>query len=794
LVTIQVSLRQAIFNLTPHPDEPGLVGFYVRAAQTVIFTSLHARTGSDYGLDSTTSAIYHFFPVNNTNIRIWGVPADPVHDASRFPAGKPEGVECKPYPEGCYGPVKSTATIAPYLQNPTTCGVPLTASHTVEYYTGNVVTAESAWPATTGCDELTFNPSLTVAPTTSAADSVSGLDVTLKVPQTQSPTAPSPSEIRSTSMTLPEGFSLAASAANGKVACEDSELSFETEDAAHCPEFSKIGTAVIDSSALPGPIDGAIYIGQPLPGQTYRAFVTGDGFATHVKLKGSVDIDSVTGQVTARFEDLPQSPIQEVDLHFFGAERGVFVTPEQCGSYPVVSKFVPWDSALESQESKSAIVIDKGPDGQPCPPSPRPLQSSVSAGTADNTAGAFSPFTLEANRQDGDQELTAIQVGTPPGFLASLRGVEYCPEAAIAALQGGGYSGREQQAAPACPASSRVGSVKAGAGPGTRPIYVGGDVYLAGPYKGAPVSLVIAIPAVSGPYDLGNIAVRAAVRIDPKTAELSTVSDPLPLALDGIPLRTRFFQIRLDRPSFTLNPTRCDPFAVTTILSGDEGSTEQLADHFQVANCSSMAYSPTLGLTVTGGLQARGHPAIHADLTAKRGASNSRRISVTLPKGELLDNDHIGDVCTRVQFAADSCPDSSRLGQAVIETPLLDQPLRGSIYLRPGSHKLPDLAMDLEGQIDLDLSGRIDTVDGRLRTTFEALPDAPFSSASIDLLGGAKGLLVNSRSLCGKAKRASVKMTGQNGTVLTRRPKLKTTCTAKAKRRARAGDRRGGER
>ena len=44
------------------------------------------------------------------------------------------------------------------------------------------------------------------------------------------------------------------------------------------------------------------------------------------------------------FTDLPQSPIQEVDLHFFGSERGIFATPRKCGSYPVVTKFVPWDA------------------------------------------------------------------------------------------------------------------------------------------------------------------------------------------------------------------------------------------------------------------------------------------------------------------------------------------------------------------------------------------------------------------------------------------------------------------
>ncbi len=780
------TLREAIFNLTPHPDEPGLVGFYVPAAETALFITLHARTDSDYGLDATSGAIYHFVPVPNITVRLWGVPADPSHDASRFPVGKPDGIECDPYPGGCYGPVKSTATPAPYLQNPTTCGVPLTASHSIQYYTGTTVRAESAWPATTGCDALTFNPSLQATPTTTAADSVSGLDVTLRAPQAQSPTAPSPSEIRSVKMTLPKGFSLAANGANGKVACADSELSFETEAAAHCPEFAKIGTSTIDSSALPGPISGSIYIGQALPGQTYRAFVTGDGFATHVKLKGTVELDPASGQVVTTFGNLPQSPIQEVDLHFFGSERGIFATPKQCGSYPVVSRFTPWDAALEDQESTSQITIDSGPNGTPCPTA-RPFRPRVEVGSADNTAGNFSPFTVQVSRDDGEQNLSGVTLKTPPGFLASLRGVSYCPEAVISRLQGGAYKGLEERAAPSCPASSHVGAISAGAGPGTRPVYVGGDLYLAGPYKGGPVSLLAVVPAVSGPYDFGNVVVRLAVEIDPRTAQITTVSDPLPQILEGVPLRTRSLQVRLDRPDFALNPTHCDPLAVQSFLSGDEAGSAEVDNRYQVANCSSMGFSPKLGLTLTHGVKALGHPAIHAVLKAPAGQSNTSRVSVTLPAGEQLDNSHIGTVCTRPQFASNTCPSSSLVGHAEVVTPLLDRPLAGSVYLKASSNQLPDLAMDLEGQVDLEVSGRVDSVDGRLRTTFESVPDAPVSSFTFNLLGGAKGLLINSESLCAKPKRAKVRMTGQNGHTIVTKPKLKTSCggAGRKKRHAR---------
>jgi hypothetical protein len=790
---VQSILRQAIFNLTPHPDEPGLIGFYVPAAETPVFVILHARTGSDFGLDATTSVIYHILPFNTIKVHIWGVPGDPSHDANRFPPGKADGVECKPYPQGCYGPVKSNTTPAPYLQNPTRCGVPLAASHDLQYYTGTLVTALYPWPTTTGCDKLTFDPSLKATATTSAADTASGLDVTLSVPQTQSPTAPSPSEIRDVETTLPKGFSLAANGANGKTACADSELAFETEDEAHCPEFAKVGTSTIDSTALPGPIHGGIYLGQPQPGQTYRIFITADGFATHVKLKGTADVDPRSGQIVTTLTDMPQSPIQGVDLHFFGSERGIFATPPRCGSFPVVTRFVPWDEALADQFSESRIEIDSGPGGTPCPGATRPFDPRVSGGTADNSAGSFSPLTIEMNRDDGDQSPVALTVSTPPGLLASLRGVSYCPESAIAGLTDGGYGGRAEQSAPLCPASSRLGSVMAGAGPGTRPVFVGGDVYLAGPYKGAPLSLLVAVPAVSGPYDFGNVAVRVAIFVDPSSARISAVSDPLPQILNGVPLRIRYLQLKLDRPGFTLNPTRCDPFEIESAVTGDEGTVAQLRNHFQVANCASLGFAPRLDLTLSGGLRALGHPRIHAVVRGPEGDANIDRVSLTLPKGELLDNAHIANICTRVQFAADQCPDNASLGYASADTPLLDRPIQGRVWLRSSSHRLPDIAVSLQGQIDLELVGRVDTVNGRLRATFASLPDAPVTSVSFDLAGGAKGLLINSDDLCGSGKRATVKMTGQNGDVVSSHPRLRANCGSGSRtKRKGSHDRRAG--
>ena len=284
------------------------------------------------------------------------------------------------------------------------------------------------------------------------------------------------------------------------------------------------------------------------------------------------------------------------------------------------------------------------------------------------------------------------------------------------------------------------------------------------------------VPAVSGPYDLGNIVVRTAINVDEETAQVHASTDPIPQIIEGVPLRTRHIRVSLNRPNFTLNPTNCDPFAVNATLFGSEGAAVAKSTLFQTANCSTLKYGPKLKLKLSGGVDRRGHPDIHAVLKAKPGEANSRKVSVTLPKGELLDNSHIDTICTRVNFAADTCPSGSKIGSVTATTPLLDQPLSGSVYLRASNHRLPDMVLDLRGQVHIVLDARIDSVKGRLRTTFTTVPDTPVSSVSLRLTGGKKGLLENSEGLCGHSKKASAKLTAQNGLEMDTGVKLETTC------------------
>lgn len=781
-----------VYNLQTRIDQAGLLGFTAGIVGLPFLLELSGRTDSDYGLRSETSPLLRFPLPGVQSVRLWGVPQSSEHDKNRFVfpivgAGicqAPLAIGC-PVATGGDSPTfaPSSAALAPLLQNPGVCGAPHAVRGVLIYHSNGGEKAgvrgeqELPYPAMTGCDQMAFTPSVVAKPTTTSADTASGLDASLKVPQTQSAETPAPSEVRRVRVTLPPGFSINPNAADGKVACPDALNGIGTLGPAQCPEFAKVGTLMLNVAALPAPIPGELFLAEPKPGEPYRLLLTASGFATHVKLLGRAEPDPQTGQISVVFDNLPQSPLQEFDLHVFGSERGLLATPSHCGTYTMEGEFVPWNDKLTTRFTKSVITVDSGPNGMPCPIGARPLAPQFRMGAANNTAGTRSPVSVTVTRSDGEQNLTGITFAAPLGALDSLKGVTYCPQSALDVLADPAYSGVTELQASACPASSQIGTIVAAGGAGSHPVYVPGKIFLAGPYKGAPLSLLVVVPAVSGPYDLGVIVVRVAAHVDPATARVLTISDPLPQILEGIPLRVRSILVNLDRPDFAINPTNCEPLSSEATLFGDEGGTSARTDLFQVANCSELPYKPKLRMRLTGGVKRRGHPAVHATFTAAPGEANTRFVSVALPPGELLDNAHIGTICTRVQFAADSCPAGSRIGTAEATTPLLDNPLKGDVYLRSSSNDLPDLVVDLEGQIDIELVGRIDTTrSGALRTTFANVPDAPVSAFKLDLAGGSKGLLINSKSLCGAPKRAKVRMVGQNGVRVDSRVRLQVGC------------------
>jgi hypothetical protein len=403
---------------------------------------------------------------------------------------------------------------------------------------------------------------------------------------------------------------------------------------------------------------------------------------------------------------------------------------------------------------------------------------------------------VKLRREDGSQQFSSVSVTLPEGLAGRLAGIPYCPDSAVAAAAA--KTGKEEQASPSCPSASQVGTLIAGAGAGPAPYYATGKAYLTGPYKGAPLSLAAVTPAVAGPFDLGNVVVKAALYVDPETAKITAVSDPLPRILQGIPLDIRSVAVAMDRPGFTFNPTSCDPMAVTGSLTSTLGQAAPLSSRFQVGECARLGFKPGLQIKLKGATKRSGHPALSATLAMPPGGADIGSVSVALPHSEFLEQAHIRTICTRVQFAADACPAGSEYGKVKVDAPVfLEQPLEGPVYLRSSSNPLPDLVATLKGPPSLPVKiavvGRIDSVKGGIRTSFDSFPDLPFSKATLSMRGGRKGLLVNSRDICKGTNRAVAEFTAHNGKVQTLKPKLKAQCSTgrKGKGTKRSGGSRG---
>ncbi len=682
----------------------------------------------------------------------------------------------------------------------------------------------------TGCEDPAlasqFQPSLDVKPVQEApapqSDQPTGLAVDFHFPQTNDPTdlstvfnpkLPQAPELKTATVKLPAGLSLSPGTADGLEGCSDSatdaagdQVHYDTTKPVTCPLASKIGTATVYTPLIASrdpvddkvtgaePIHGDVYLIKPHSGDispsgnedgTFRVLIQLEQarYGVNFKLPGSITANKGTGQLTATFTENPQLPSSKLEVDFKQGPRAPLATSPTCGTFTTTSDLVPWSSpGTPDATPSSSFAVSSGPNGGPCADSPaqRPFNPSLSAGTESAAAGESSPFVLRIARNDGEQELSTVDVTLAKGFTASLKGISYCSEAAIASAYG--RPGAAEQANPSCPAASRIGSITAAAGAGTAPFSSTGNAYLAGPYKGAPLSLAFITPVVAGPFDLGTVVVRAAAFVDPETTQVRIKADPLPTILDGVPLRIRSVTTRIDRPGFSQNPTSCKPKAVTATIGGASGAVATPSNAFQVDGCRQLGFAPKLSLKLKGSTKRTGNPALTAVVDFPSGAfANIASASVALPKSEFLDNTHIKTVCTRVQFAAKACPPDSIYGFAKATTPLLDKPIEGPVYLRSSSNKLPDLVADMGGQLEVALVGKVDTAkNGGLRNTFEVVPDAPVSKFTLELEGGKKGLLENSENLCRKAQHATANFTGQNGKVYKTRPLVANSCKGKS--------------
>lgn len=754
-----------VYNLVPDSGQTTKFGFSAQGVYGI--QAVISVRPSDYGLRTIIHNTSEEAYLDASSLTLWGVPADPSHDPLR-------GAIC--INGNCFtGGLTSGLTRAPFLSNPTHCGTPLTATLHADSWEnrgrqnvdGSPDFSDPTWqsassqiPAMTGCDSLSFEPTIAVTPSVTQASSPSGYTVDLSVPQNNNPDSVRTPDLRKAIVTLPEGVTLSPPAADGLEACTDTQLGLGSNDQPTCPPASKIGTATLTTPALPDQLTGGIYLAGPPTGPItdppYRIFLAVAGDGVRIKLQGSVQPDLSTGQLVTTFDDNPEQPFSDLKLQFKSGPRAPLANPTSCGTFTTTSALTPWSSP-STPDSTPTSAFDITGCGDP-----NRFAPSFSAGVTNPQAGASSPFTLAFSRDDADQQFSHVSVALPPGLLAKVAGVPLCSDA--------------DANVGSCPAGSQVGTATTGAGPGSDPLFLTGKAYLTGPYKGAPYGLAVVVPAIAGPFDLGNVVVRQAIQIDPHDAHVTVTSDPFPTILKGIPLEIRTVNVTLDRQGFMVNPTSCAPMRVDATLASLGGQSAPVGSRFQVGGCSGLRFSPTLRLTLSGRHQTTDgkHPTLRANLTQPSGQANIKGVRVTLPLSLALDPANSQHVCSVADAAKDACPASTKIGAAQAVTPLLDKPLNGSVFLVQGirtdaqgrQHKtLPTLLVPLRGQIALDLRAQTSVVRGALVTTFGTIPDAAVKSFRLTINGGSKGIIVvtHNQNICAGAQRAVVTEAAQNG-------------------------------
>lgn len=800
-----------LFNLQAPPGVLAQLGFAPFGAPVALDVRLNANPDGSYALVIDAHDIPQTLDTHGLDLNLWGVPWGASHNGERgnclnerepsFPwakcsVGSPLEFVPKAYlslPPRCSGTLDFSVTASSWQQ-------PNQATASAVNRTG------AGQPAQMHCEYLQFNPEAVGHLDNTRASAPSGFVFRLNVNHDRltDPNLSNATPPRSVTVHLPQGTTLNPSVGAGLGVCTPDQFARESAfngQGQGCPNNAKIGTLAVhtpifDSQFEGDLLTGAVYLAKPddpattTPGAenpfdsliSIYLLAKSPQRGVMVKLAGQLTPNPQDGTLTAHFDTLPQLPYTELEVAFRSGQRSFLITPPRCGYVPTEIDADPYGSA-PAYEELSYTLLKTGVDGGACPTGTPPFEPSVTAGAVNSNVNAFTPYYVHISRKDTEQELTSYSLTLPKGVTGKLAGVAKCPEAAIA--QAKTKRGFQETANPSCPASSLIGHTLTGYGVGSALTYAEGRIYLAGPYNGAPLSLVTINPATVGPFDLGTIVIRSAFQVDQHTAQLkldSTASDPIPHIRDGVVLHLKEIRIYADRPNFTHNPSSCEASQLSSVLRGSGAAFETPADDsaatpssfFQLLNCRILGFQPRLGVRLRGGTKRGDYPQLRVSFAARGpNDSNLEEIAVVIPRQQFLAQEHIRSICTKVAFAKEACPKESIYGSAVASTPLLDEPLRGNVYLRSSSAALPDLVADLHsGSIRIVLEGHIGPgKKGGIRAFFSDLPDEPVESFTMTLFGGKRGLLVNSADICAVPPVANVKAVAQNniGAVFTTR-------------------------
>jgi hypothetical protein len=758
-------LNFPVYDLEPNPGEPGLFGFHVTTpviplVNEFVFLETQIEWAGDY---------HESFTINN-------IASTPALKRNRLVFNGQAGGD--------------------FLTLPSPCNADATTFVELESSTGEKTPNTPTTPPApiAGCTLVPFAPVVN-STATGPTDSSTPVTVSLDVPQHLGAGEINSSTVKTANVTLPAGVGLNPATAPGLQFCPDSAFPLKSRSPIHCPSASQVGTIAIEAPELPpGSLTGPVYLAEqksrdPQSGNEYRIFFNAESsrYGVQVREEGKVRVNPVNGQITGEFAELPQVGFSSATLTFGqqGSHIPVLSSPPICTS-TATSSAVPYSTEHATQTPTTELKLTQAPGGNACAKTlgERPFQPGFSAKPGTSKALAYTPYQLNITRNEGQQEIKGFNLTLPPGATAKIAGVTYCqPKEFEAATR---ESGIEQQKKSVCNAKSEIGVATIQAGTGANPLSISGKVYLSGPYKGAPLSAIVITPAVAGPFDLGNVVVRAPLDLSPETGQVSTSAE-IPDVFGGVKLDIRSINVNLNRKEFTLNGTNCNQSAVAGTISGGGSnpasssawSSYQVSSPFQGEGCPALAFKPKLNLRLFGQTRRAQHPKLKATLTTKPGQANTALASVALPHAIFLDQSSLGTVCTRPQFAAEQCPKNSIYGHARAFSPLLDKPLEGPVVLRSSNNTLPDMVAHLRGQVNIDLDGRIDSFKGGIRTTFGQVPDLPVSKFVLVLPGGKHGLLQASTDLCAKPVKGIIRLKGQNGKKANRHVRIKTPCGGK---------------
>jgi hypothetical protein len=782
-----------LFNLSPPPGAPSELAANAYGVP-LIFVPRIRQVEGDYGVTLQAKNVPQTLELSSLRLSVWGTPWSLLHDAQRG--------NCLNEAEPGFGwakcsvgrPAKNPARA--YLTLPTSCQGALGFAARARSWRAEVAEASASAPALEGCDSLDFAPEARATLTNPRASSPSGyrFEIHVDTAGVTLPTQRAPAPVRKAVVQLPEGVTINPSVGSGLGVCDPGQYAAETPTSppgAGCPNESKIGDFTISSPLVAGAFEGAIFLAAPYQnpsGGLLAVYLVAKnaqrGFL--VKIAGSLSADPASGRLTASFDGLPQLPYSQLVFSFREGQRSPLATSPTCGQYSTEVALSPWTDPSRVLSTSLPLQIVAGIGGGACPSGVPPFAPTVQGGSLNSQAGAFSPFYLHLSRKDGEAEITSYSATFPPGLLGKLAGVPFCSDAAIAAAAG--RSGVEEREHPSCPEASRIGRTYSGFGLGPVLSYAPGGLYLAGPYHGAQVSVVAIDSAVVGPFDLGTIVIRSAIRIDATTAQASidtSGSDPIPHIVKGVPIHLRDVRIFLDRPQFTVNPTSCDAESISSSLNGSAAALGEPALRFlatatgryKAFNCGDLGFRPRISLRMRGPVHRAKRPSLRVVVRPRPGDANIGAATVTLPPTIFLNQAHVRGVCTRPQLAADRCPPSSAYGEGAAYTPLLDQPLTGKAYLVSSGNLLPDLVFALRGEgFAVNLDGRIDAVKGRLRVTYATVPDAPVTKFVARMFGGRHGILENGGNLCVGRQPVRGRFLAHSNAGWVTGPELRATC------------------